>query len=447
MEPRHVLCLAPAAAVEPLGPDLVQAGWALHVVPDVTVARRVLGESPCHVGLLMSSCAGEADSLVLSDFLGTTLTGMEWVGVFAPDALQHPACRDLVASHLFDHHTLPVTAERLAYTLGHAWGHAMLRQHDPVRPTPDRGETLVGCSPAIAALRVRIQRVARVDAPVLITGESGAGKELTALAIHKQSERADQPFVAVNCGAIQPSLIQSELFGHVKGAFTGADRDKRGFIEAARGGTIFLDEIGDMSLELQIILLRFLQEKTVTRVGSTQTVPVDVRVIAATNVDLEAAVRARGFREDLYYRLNVLPLQVPPLRERLQDVPLLAYHFFDQFASEKPSRLRGFSRRALTVLQAHTWPGNVRELMNRVRRATVLAEGRLIQPVDLGLQDPRAAVPSPAEALDEARVEAERSAIRISLQHTGRNITEAARQLGVSRMTLYRLMAKHGISH
>jgi len=445
MEPRHVLCLAPAAALEPLGADLVQAGWRLHVVPDAGVARRVLREQSCHVGLVMSPCLAEADCQALADFLASTLASMEWVGLFPAGSLQHPACRDLVVSHLFDHHTLPVASDRLAYTLGHAWGHAMLRQ--PVAaPAAADGQTLVGCSPAMASLRSRIQRVAKVDAPVLVTGESGSGKELTAQAIHQQSVRADQPFVAVNCGAIQPTLIQSELFGHVKGAFTGADRDKRGLIEAARGGTIFLDEIGDMSLELQIILLRFLQEKTVTRVGSTQSVSVDVRVIAATNVDLEAAVRARGFREDLYYRLNVLPLQVPPLRERLEDVPLLAYHFFDQFSREKHPRLRGFSRRALSALQAHAWPGNVRELMNRVRRAMVLAEGRLIQPSDLGLQEPRMKAAA-TEVLDEARIEAERSAIRISLQHSGRNITEAARQLGVSRMTLYRLMAKHGISH
>lgn len=445
MEPRHVLCLATATSMAPLEAALQEAGWVLHLAADLDQARQIASTLDCHAGLLIPEAARPGGCAAVSDFLAWTQARMEWVGVFEPPQLQDPACRDLVVSHLFDHHTAPVDPQRLAHTLGHAHGHALLRQE--VRP-PAGGaeEAIVGHSPAIRALQARIRRIARVDAPVLITGESGSGKELTAQAIHRLSERAAQPFVAVNCAAIQPSLIQSELFGHVKGAFTGADRDKRGLIEAARGGTIFLDEIGDMSLELQATLLRFLQEKTVTRVGSTQTVEVDVRVIAATNIDLEAAVLGKGFREDLYYRLNVLPLQVPPLRERVQDVPLLAHHFFERFGGDKPARLKGFSRRALLAMQSHDWPGNVRELMNRVRRAMVLAEGRLIQPSDLGLEERRAAQAG-REELDEARVEAERSAIRISLQHSGRNISEAARRLGVSRMTLYRLMAKHGISH
>jgi DNA-binding NtrC family response regulator len=240
-------------------------------------------------------------------------------------------------------------------------------------------------------------------------------------------------------------LIQSELFGHEKGAFTGASKEGRGLIEAANGGTIFLDEIGDLSLELQINLLRFLQEKTINRVGSTRCIRVDARVIAATHVDLEKAVAKGRFREDLFYRLNVVPLRVPALRERPTDVGMLAEHFFHQFAAEKGPQLRGFSRSAMVAMGEHQWPGNVRELINRVRRAAVMAEGRLISPIDLGLEerkDDRA-----WDALEEARTRAERSAISVSLQQAGRNVTEAAKQLGVSRMTLYRLMAKHGMGH
>ena len=259
---------------------------------------------------------------------------------------------------------------------------------------------------------------------MLVNGESGSGKELTAQAIHRHSSRAEGPFVPVNCGAIQATLIQSELFGHEKGAFTGANKEGRGLIEAANGGTIFLDEIGDLSLDLQINLLRFLQEKTINRVGSTRSIRVDARVIAATHVDLEKAVAAGTFREDLFYRLNVVPLRVPSLRERHDDIGVLAEHFFQQFAAEKGPQLKGFSRRAMVAMGEHVWPGNVRELINRVRRAMVMTEGRLIGPTDLGLEereDGRA-----WDALEEARTRAERGAISVSLaagrpqRHRGR---------------------------
>jgi DNA-binding NtrC family response regulator len=330
-------------------------------------------------------------------------------------------------------------------TLGHAHGHAVLRQGVHAQKSSRCDGSIVGDSAAIKELERRMTRVARVDAPVLVCGESGSGKELAARAIHRQSARAKGPFVPVNCGAMQATLIQSELFGHTKGAFTGADREGRGLIEAAHGGTIFLDEIGDLALDLQINLLRFLQEKTINRVGSTKSIHVDARVIAATHVDLDKAVAAGTFREDLFYRLNVVPLRVPALRERPADVELLAQHFFDRFATERGAQLKGFSRRAVVAMTAHTWPGNVRELINRVRRAMVMTEGRLIGPTDLGLEErdePRA-----WDALEEARTRAERGAISVSLQQAGKNVTEAAKQLGVSRMTLYRLMAKHGIDH
>ena len=256
--------------------------------------------------------------------------------------------------------------------------------------------------------------------------------------------RSEAPFVVVNCGAIPATLIQSELFGHEKGAFTGADRQRRGLIESANHGTLFLDEIGDLPLDMQTNLLRFLQEGTIDRVGGTRAVQVDVRVIAATHVDLEAAVASGAFRKDLYYRLNVLPLSAPPLRERGEDIGLLAQHYFGKFSGERGSALKGFSRRAMQALAAHDWPGNVRELVNRIRRAMVLAEGRLIDPVDLGLEP---AAENPIRMpLDEARLEAERHAIAESLQFAGKNVSHAAKQLRISRMTLYRLMAKHRIT-
>ena len=442
MEERRLLCVrmkySDCTWVEQLGAE----GWQVQVVGDLVAAHRQLQEHPYLAGLLVPGKIDEAACVELDAFLRAH-GGLEWVGAFEPAVLALPACRDLIVDHLFDHHTMPVNGAKIASTLGHAHGHAALRQQSRAAQVAPRDHSIVGSSPAAQELLRQILRVAKVDAPVLVAGESGSGKELTAQAIHRHSSRANGPFVPVNCGAIQATLIQSELFGHEKGAFTGASKEGRGLIEAANGGTIFLDEIGDLSLELQINLLRFLQEKTINRVGSTRSIRVDARVIAATHVDLEKAVAAGTFREDLFYRLNVVPLRVPSLRERRADVGLLAEHFFQQFAAEKGPQLKGFSRRAMVALSEHEWPGNVRELINRVRRAMVMTEGRLIGPIDLGLlerDESRA-----WDALEEARTRAERGAISISLQQAGRNVTEAAKHLGVSRMTLYRLMAKHGI--
>ena len=300
-----------------------------------------------------------------------------------------------------------------------------------------------GQGPAIARLREQIRKVAATEAPVLIGGESGSGKELAARAIHQCSHRSAGSFVAVNCGAISPSLIQSELFGHERGAFTGASSERRGLIEAASGGTIFLDEIGDLPIELQTNLLRFLQEKTISRVGGVRNIHVDVRVVAASHVDLAEAVAVGQFREDLFYRLNVLSIDVAPLRRRMEDVPILAEYFFQRCVAKSRTRVRGFSRQALAAMLAHAWPGNVRELFNRVQRAVVMTDRRLIGPTDLGLQ----AVENVAGmGLDVARTAAERDVICLTLTRVGRNVTHAARELGVSRMTLYRLMDKHGIA-
>jgi DNA-binding NtrC family response regulator len=303
---------------------------------------------------------------------------------------------------------------------------------------------MVGTSPVMQALFRDIRKVGAVDAPVLIQGESGTGKELTALAIHARSRRAGAPFMAVNCGALPANLIQSELFGHEKGAFTGAHQRKIGRIEAAAGGTIFLDEIGDLSLDLQVNLLRFLQAKTIERVGGTQSLQVDVRVIAASHVDLERAVAEGRFREDLYYRLNVLHLRVPALRERESDIELLARFFFEKFAKEKNPQVRGFSQQALQVMNTYAWPGNVRELINRIRRAMVMCENRLIAPGDLGLE--RRGVKRTIRTLGGARAAAEKEAIRYALQYARNNVSRAARELGISRVMLYRLKQKYGIA-
>lgn len=430
-------------------PSALSSSWDLHVVNDLNAARKALEQRASEVGLLLLNDAGSADAAEI-DALLEAHQSTQWVGVFDALVLKLPAFRVLITQHLFDFHTWPIDATRLNHTLGHAYGFAELSAL-PATAVPCHGDMgLVGQSPVMQNLRRQIGKIAQTDAPVLIWGESGSGKELAAHAIHKHSRRASGPFVAVNCGAIPTGLIQSELFGYERGAFTGAAKEKKGLIESANGGTLFLDEIGDLPHEMQVNLLRFLQEATINRVGSSQTIKVDVRVIAASHMRLEDAVKSGIFREDLLYRLNVLPLTVPALRERKEDLELLAQHFFKKFSHDKNSRLTGFSNRAMQAIKAHDWPGNVRQLINHIRRAMVMSEGYLITPADLDLEGPKDTNGQNGlqngEALVDARIRAERDAIHSCLQESGSNVSRAARDLGVSRMTLYRLMEKHGIT-
>jgi DNA-binding NtrC family response regulator len=302
-----------------------------------------------------------------------------------------------------------------------------------------------------------IDRFARTDEPVLITGESGTGKELAARAIHQRSSRSGGPFVAVNCAAIPASLIASELFGHEKGAFTGALARTRGQVEHANGGTLFLDEIGDMPVGLQGYLLRFLQEGKIVRVGGRETIDVNARIVAATNVRLRPAISDGRFREDLYYRLNVLALEIPPLRERPDDIAILADHFLRQAVAQYGREVGGFEAGAMEVLRHYHWPGNVRELMSTVRRAVVISRASLIAPCDLiGLEagtpprgfggnqaveaPPAAPAPRPIPGSPE-----ERATLLKTLAETRENIALTARELGVSRVTLYRMLRRHDI--
>jgi DNA-binding NtrC family response regulator len=280
------------------------------------------------------------------------------------------------------------------------------------------------------------------DAPVFISGESGTGKELTALAIHARSARREQPFVPINCGAIPPHLLQSELFGYERGAFTGANQRKIGRVEAADGGTLFLDEIGDLPLESQASLLRFLQERKIERLGGQGSTLVDVRIISATHVDMQTAMLEGRFRADLYHRLCVLQIDEPPLRVRGKDIELLANHMLERFRRDASRRLRGFAPCAIAALHNYGWPGNVRELINRVRRAIVMSEGRQILAADLELGEYIEAAPT---TLAQARETAERQAIEVALlRHRGR-LGEAADELGISRVTLYRLLTAYGL--
>ena len=321
----------------------------------------------------------------------------------------------------------------------------------------DSFHALVGRSPAMRAVYRLLEKAAAVDATVLIGGETGTGKELAARAIHSLSARRERRFVPVNCGALPAELVESELFGHARGAFTGAAVAKPGLFQEAQGGTLFLDEVGELPLAAQVKLNRVLQEKEVRRVGETQATPVDVRVVAATHRDLREEVRGGRFREDLFYRLNVFTVALPPLRERPEDVPLLAAHFLDKHARALRRTLRGFSPEALALLAAHAWPGNVRELENVVERAVAVAGGEVVEPADLPPELAAGTAPAPPapaaalaalpykDAVAGARDRVTREYLVALLTEFGGNVTRAAERAGVERESLHRLLRKHGL--
>jgi two-component system, NtrC family, response regulator len=308
-------------------------------------------------------------------------------------------------------------------------------------------EGMMGTSTAVRVVFDSIRKVATTDAPVLLLGESGTGKEMAAKAIHQSSSRKDGPFVAINCSAIPETLLESELFGHEKGSFTGAHAQRKGRFEQANGGTLFLDEIGEIPLPLQVKLLRFLQEQFIERVGGRQSIQIDARVITATNADLRKGMLAGTFREDLFYRLAVVQIVLPPLREREGDIRLLAQFFLQRFATQTGKTGLSFDQEALRALDRYHWPGNVRQLENQVRRAVIMAEGKRlsIRDLELSATSGAAGAASKDAKLKDARENLEREMIQSALKkHSGR-IAPAAAELGISRPTLYDLMDKYGI--
>lgn len=352
---------------------------------------------------------------------------------YAASAVGHGAC---------DFLPKPIDPDELRSLVRRACRAARWEREFLGRRPPAAAVSIGGAGPGMQNVAATVRKVAASDAPVLILGESGTGKEMTARAIHDLGPRRTGPFVAINCSAIPETLIESELFGHERGAFTGAHQQRRGRVESAAGGTLFLDEIGDVPLAVQVKLLRFLQEQTIQRVGGRKELAVDTRVIAATNADLQRGMREGTFREDFFYRLAVVRIALPPLRERGEEVVTLARTFLGRFGEEQGRRGLRLSEAAEEALRSHPWPGNIRELQNRVRRAVIMAESRRIEPPDLELTCSEKPV---GTSLRDARDSVERDLIRRCLEkHAGR-IAPAAIELGISRPALYERLDRLGL--
>src|SRR5262249_40126364 len=351
-----------------------------------------------------------------------------------------------IALGAYDFYQKPIDIDELKFIVGRAEQIFDLeaenrRLREVAAASPIDG--IIGSSPEMLRVLRDIEKIAPTNVAVLLRGESGTGKELLARAVHKLSVRTHEPFVPINCAAIPETLLESELFGYEKGAFTGALKQTIGKIESANHGTLFLDEIGDVPLPMQVKLLRFLQDQVVERIGGRNSVQVDARIVCATNQDLEQLMADGHFREDLYYRINEVTVQVPPLRERASDAVVLASFFLTRFAAENGRAARGFSAAALAALRDHQWPGNVRELENRIQRPVVMTDGPLLSAADLGF----ATVGQETQSLTirDARARAEREALQLALAQTGSNLSKAAKLLGISRPTLYDLMQQHQI--
>ncbi len=351
-----------------------------------------------------------------------------------------------IAAGAFDFYSKPIEIDELGLIVRRAYHvydlEAENRRLQALTGAQDVLGGLITGAPEMLKVARMIERVARSNASIMLLGASGTGKELLARGLHNASSRASQPFVAINCAAIPENLLEAELFGYEKGAYTGAVRTTEGKIELAQGGTLFLDEVGDIPLPLQVKLLRFLQERVIERIGGRRAIPVDVRIVCATHQDLEAMIAATRFREDLYYRLAEIVVKIPSLAARHGDAVLLAKHFLSKFASEQGRSFKGFTPAALAAITDWPWPGNVRELENRLKRAVIMAEGTLLDAPDLDLGDTPAGAPLNLKAVRE---DADRKAIRLALARTDNNVSTAAKLLGISRPTLYDLMKQYQV--
>jgi DNA-binding NtrC family response regulator len=444
---------------------LVRAGHEVIACESAQATLRSLAEQARRIDVVISDMRmPEMDGLQLLERLRGEWPDVPAIMLTADDSVQ-VAVRALRGG-AYDYLTKPIaSSDELLMTVARAISHSRLlaRTKDLQRQLDlgDRWQGVVGNAPAMRAVLRLVESVAPTDATILLRGESGTGKELLARAIHTRSRRADRPFIAINSSSLTDTLLESELFGHVRGAFTGASSTRIGLFEEASGGTLFLDEIGDISPNLQVRLLRVLQEGEIKPVGASEPRTIDVRVVAATNRDLEAAVRAGQFRQDLYYRLNVVPLVLPPLRERREDLVLLAQHFVRTYAKKHGKAAVGLSLEAVDLLATHNWPGNIRELENVIQYGVIVAAGPTLTPADLrvptsvpALAAAPAALAPPELDLDSGFAQAklaavasfERRYVEQLLARAGGNVTEAARRAGLDKANFRRLMRRSGVS-
>ncbi len=349
-----------------------------------------------------------------------------------------------IAIGAYDFCQKPINDDVLGLIIERAFHLAELEEENRALALAGRQSPLNGVitgSPEMLKVCAMVEKVARANITVLLQGASGTGKELLARAIHDLSDRRNGPFIAINCAAIPENLLESELYGHEKGAFTGAHKQTIGKIELAQKGTLFLDEIGDLPLSLQVKLLRFLQERVIERVGGRKEIPVDTRVVSATHQDLEEQIKTGAFREDLYYRLSEISIEIPPLKDRSGDAVLLAHHFLHLFSRELARPVRGFTSDAIAAIEAHAWTGNVRELENRMKRAIIICDGKRITAADLDLDE--VASEAPIFNLKQVREDADRRAIQRALAQADGNVSQAAKLLGISRPTFYDLLRQY----
>ena len=431
-----------------------QMKWALAEDYDVLLAEdrksaavAMTKEKPAVVtldlGLPPQPAGVEEGFAVLDDILNGH--GLTKVLIITGRGEKEHALR-AVEKGAYDFFYKPIQLDELKVVLRRAFHLSQLEREQSElqqRLSGENFEGMLGTSRKMQDVFSIIRKVSGTDAPILIMGESGTGKELVARAIHRLSVRQTSPFIAINCSAIPETLLESELFGHEKGAFTGAHVQRKGRFEMAEGGTLFLDEIGELPLSLQVKLFRFLQERVVERVGGREQIDVDTRVIAATNRDLKEAMKDGRFREDLYFRLGVIMVFIPPLREREADIVLMARAFLERYATENRKKIKGFTNEALDAIEQYEWPGNVRELENRVKRAVIMADGKQLTPEDLEIGAPRARFEG--MGLKEAREALEKELLAKAIARNRGHLTKAAVELGVSRPTLYDLMEKFGI--
>ena len=430
-----------------------QVKWALSedyqvlLAEDVDVALKILRDEKPHImlldlGLYPSSSAGEEGMDLLQTAI--VISPQTKIVVITGNESKENALRAIkMGAH--DYYHKPINAEELRIIVHRAYHIQTLEQENlELQRKIEREskfEDIIGNCPQIREVFSLLRKVAPTNVTLLIYGESGTGKELVARAVHFQSTRSKKPFMAINCGAIPENLLESELFGYEKGAFTGAYTTRKGKLEVADGGTIFLDEVGELPSLLQVKLLRFLQEREIERVGGRQPIKLDVRILAATNKDLRKEIEQGNFREDLYYRLSEVSVMLPPLRERGDDIILLATFFLNQFSQENNKAIRGFSKEAIRAMQEYSWPGNVRELENKVKRAVIITQEKMVSLKDLDI----GTEPQRIVTLQEARERIEKDILMHALRRNKGNITQAAREVGVSRPTLHELLKRYSI--